>query len=115
MYPLADVIHPWRPCTSPTTYDRLPDADYVFHTRLQGSTLTHQTPFTVDTQPPEILLTSAPALVEYSTSALFRFQIDDPAGATAACQLLPGEMAQDLPGGAISGESSGSSAEAASW
>ena len=45
--------------------------------------------FTIDTTPPEIALESPPDRVEYSRDVAFDVRVNDPAGATATCQLVP--------------------------
>ena len=77
----------WSPCTSPVTYDNLPDGTFTFSVRATGEEIDTSVVFTKDTSPPTVSLQpSVPSLTTAATAKM-AFSANDTTDVTFSCQL----------------------------
>lgn len=87
----------WQPCSSPVTFNNLPDGAYTFSVRAQGESIDSSTTFTKDTTPPTITL-SPLAGTTTDNSATFDFSANDATAVVLQCQVtLSGAAPQQGP------------------
>ena len=91
----------WTPCTSPASFQDLPDGEHTFSFRATGDGGTSEPvtqTWTIDTTTPDttapvVAITSGPSGTVAETSAELAFASDDP-DATYECKLDDGEWAE---------------------
>jgi Subtilase family/PA domain len=77
----------WSSCTSPATYDNLPDGTYTFSVRASGEKIDSSVVFTKDTAPPVVSLQSDVPATTSAATAKMTFAGNDMTPVSYTCRV----------------------------
>jgi hypothetical protein len=77
----------WASCTSPATYDNLPDGMYTFSVRASGEKIDSSVVFTKDTAPPVVSLQGDVPATTSAATAKMTFGAEDTTSVSYTCRV----------------------------